>query len=73
MIFSKSAIAAFLRKLQLHSSNIRRRAFEQFNCLASVSSDLNDEYLAIYGEYFENMHEGMKTRFSDLPTMDIPT
>ena len=73
LISSKSAIAAFLRKLQLYKNNIRRRAFEQFPCLASVSSDLQDEDLELYGEYLENMHEDMQARFSDLLRMDIPT
>ena len=69
LISSKSA---FLRKLQLYKNNIRRRAFEQFPCLACVSSDLQDEDLALYGEYLENIHEDMQTRFSDLFGMDIP-
>ena len=73
LISSKSAIAAFLRKLQLYKNNIRRRAFEQFPCLASVSSDLQDEDLELYCEYLENMHEDMQARFSDLLRMDIPT
>ena len=72
LISSKSAIAAFLRKLQLYKKNIWRRAFEQFHCLACVSSDLQDEDLALYGEYLENIHEDMQTRFSDLLRMDIP-
>ncbi|XP_068238494.1 SCAN domain-containing protein 3-like [Palaemon carinicauda] len=50
-----------------------RRAFEQFPCLASVSSDLQDEDLALYGEYMENTHENMQIRFSDLLMMVIPT
>ncbi|KAK2726737.1 hypothetical protein QYM36_007541 [Artemia franciscana] len=65
-IQSKSAIAAFLRKLQLYKNNIRRRAFEQFPYLACVSSDLQDEDLALHGEYLENIHEDMQARFSDL-------
>ncbi|XP_076372972.1 zinc finger BED domain-containing protein 5-like [Tachypleus tridentatus] len=73
LITSKSAIAAFLRKLQLYKNNIRRRAFKQFPCLASVSSDLQGEDLALYGEYMENMHKDMQTRFSDLLMMVIPT
>ncbi|XP_076324343.1 SCAN domain-containing protein 3-like [Tachypleus tridentatus] len=73
LINSKSAVAAFLRKLKLYKNNIRRRAFEQFPCLASVGSDLQDEDLALYGEYMENMHEDMQTRFSDLLMMVIPT
>ena len=72
LISSKSAIAAFLKKLQLYKNNIRRRAFEQLPCLACVSSDLQDEDLALYGEYLENIHEDMQTRFSDLLWMDIP-
>ncbi|XP_076324409.1 zinc finger BED domain-containing protein 5-like [Tachypleus tridentatus] len=73
LISSKSAVAAFLRKLKLYKNNIRRRAFEQFPCLASVDIDLQDEDLALYGEYMENMHEDMQTRFSDLLMMVIPT
>ncbi|KAK2706994.1 hypothetical protein QYM36_014874 [Artemia franciscana] len=71
LISSKSAIAAFLRKLQLYKNNIRRRAFEQFPCLACVSSDLQDEDLALYGEYLENIHEDVQTRVGDLLGMDI--
>ncbi|XP_076324411.1 zinc finger BED domain-containing protein 5-like [Tachypleus tridentatus] len=73
LISSKSAIAAFLRKLKLYKNNISRRAFEQFPGLASVGSDLQDEDLALYGEYMENVHEDMQTRFSDLLMMVIPT
>ena len=73
LIFSKSAIAAFLRKLQLYKNNIRRRAFEQFPCLACIDSDLQDEDLALYRKYLENIHEDMQTRFGDLFGMDIPT
>ncbi|XP_068208491.1 protein FAM200A-like [Palaemon carinicauda] len=45
----------------------------KFPCLASVSSDLQDEDLALYGEYMENMHNDMQIRFSDLLMMVIPT
>ncbi|KAK2706072.1 hypothetical protein QYM36_016182 [Artemia franciscana] len=68
----KSAIAAFLRKLQLYKNNIRRRALEQFPCLACVTCDLLDEDLALYGEYLENIHDVMQTRVGDLLEMDIP-
>ena len=68
---SKSAIAVFLRKLQLYKNNIRCCAFEQFPCLAWVSSNLQDEDLALYGEYLENIHEDMQTWFSNLLRMDI--
>ena len=40
--------------------------------MACVSSDLQDEDLALYGEYLENIHEDMQTRFSDLLGMDMP-
>ncbi|KAK2706471.1 hypothetical protein QYM36_016497 [Artemia franciscana] len=53
-------------------SKKRHRAFEQFPCLACVSSDLQDKDFALYGEYLENIHEDMQTRFSDLLGMDIP-
>ena len=39
----------------------------------SLSSNLHDEDLVIYGEYFENMYEDMKTWFSHVLMMDIPT
>lgn len=73
LISSKGAITAFLRKLQLYKINIRRRAFEQFPCLASISSDMHDDDIALYAEYLENLHENMQARFSDLLLMDIPT
>ena len=48
------------------------KAFEQFPCLACVSSDLQDENVALYGEYLENIPEDMQNRFSNLLGMDIP-
>ncbi|XP_068217841.1 zinc finger BED domain-containing protein 5-like [Palaemon carinicauda] len=72
LISSRSTIVAFLRKLQLYK-NIRCRAFEQFPCLASVSSELQDDDLALYVEYMENMHKDMQIRFSDLLMTVIPT
>ncbi|KAK2718596.1 hypothetical protein QYM36_005811, partial [Artemia franciscana] len=71
LISSKSAIAAFLRKLQLYKNNIRRRAFEQFPCLACINSDLQDDDLALNGEYLENIHEDMVIQVGDLLGMDI--
>ncbi|XP_068234170.1 SCAN domain-containing protein 3-like [Palaemon carinicauda] len=73
LISSRIAIVAFLRKLQLYKNDIRCRASEQFPCLASVSSDLQDEDLALYGEYMENMRKDMQIQFSDLLMMVIPT
>lgn len=61
-----------MRKLQLHKNNIRRGAFEQFPCLASIHSDLHNDDLELYGDLLENLHEDMQTRFSDLVKMDIP-
>ncbi|KAK2719233.1 hypothetical protein QYM36_004904, partial [Artemia franciscana] len=72
LISSKSAIATFLRKLQLYKNNITRRAFEQFPCLACANSNLQDEDLALYCEYLENIHEDVQTRVGDLLGMDIP-
>ncbi|KAK2722086.1 hypothetical protein QYM36_002588 [Artemia franciscana] len=71
LISSKSAITAFLKKLQLYENNIRRRAFEQFPCLTCVNSDLQAEDFALYGEYLENIHEDMQTRVGDLLRMDM--
>ncbi|XP_068206165.1 zinc finger BED domain-containing protein 5-like [Palaemon carinicauda] len=73
LISSRSAIVALLRKLQLYKNNIRRRAFEQFPCLACVSIDFQNEDLALLGEYMENMHKDMQIRFSDLLIRVIPT
>ena len=61
LISSKGAIVALLRKLQLYKNNIRRRAFEQFPCLASISSDVSDEDLVLCSEYLENMQQDMQT------------
>ena len=73
LISCKSAITAFLRKLQTYKINIRRRAFEQFPFLASISSDVHDDDLALYGQHLQNLHEHMQTRFNDLLTLNIPT
>ena len=72
ILYLAKAIVAFLRKLQLYRSNIRRRTFEQFPCLASISSDVNDEDLVLCSEYLENMQQDIQRRFGDLLMMDIP-
>ena len=33
---------------------------------------MQDEDIALYGEYLENIHEDMQTRVGDLLGMDIP-
>ena len=72
LISSKSAITAFLSKLQLYKNNTRLRAFEQFPYLASISSDAIDEDLVLRREYLENMQQNTQTRFSGLLILDIP-
>ena len=52
----------------MYKNNIRHRAFEQFPCLASISSNENDEDLVLYSEYSENV----QTRFRGLLMKDIP-
>ncbi|KAK2722274.1 hypothetical protein QYM36_002712 [Artemia franciscana] len=39
--------------------------------LYHIKSDLQDEDLALYGEYLENIHEDMQTRVGDQLGMDI--
>ena len=70
---SKSALTAFLRRLQFYKNNIRHRTFWKFPCLAPISSDLHDKDHALYSAYLENMHKDMQTRLSNLLIMDIPT
>ena len=72
-ISCKSAITAFLKKLQTYKINIRRLAFKQFPFLASISSDVHDDDLALYGQHLQNLHEHMQTRFNELLTLNIPT
>ena len=43
----------------------------KFRCLASISSDLHGENLALNGVHLENMYDDIQTRFSDLIRMAI--
>ena len=71
MISSKNVIAGFQNKLC--KNNIRCNSFQQFSSLTYGSSELHNENLALYSEYFLNMHEDMLIQLSDLLMMDIPT
>ena len=41
--------------------------------MASISSDVHDDDLVLYGHHLQNLHEHMQTRFNDLLTLNIPT
>ena len=46
---------------------------KKFPCLASISSDLHDDDLALYGGHLENLHDDIQAQFSGILTMNIPT
>ena len=59
------SIVSFLANTQLGEQlrSTKCDVFEQFLCLASISSDVNDENLLFYFEYLENMQRNLVIPF----------
>ncbi|XP_076054473.1 zinc finger BED domain-containing protein 5-like [Oratosquilla oratoria] len=68
----KEAITQLIGKLKLLWLNLGRREFGQFPSLVNISTELLDADLAVYVDHLKQLHNDMKTRFSDLLQMTVP-
>ena len=86
LIKAKSALSAFLSKLQLYSRNLGRREFRQFPCLSDLEekTGVKDDDIAVYCAHLAELHRDMSVRFNDLfsgwvidpftePSTEVPT
>ena len=74
LIKAKSALSAFLSKLQLYSRNLGPREFRQFPCLSDLEkkAGVKDNDIAIYCAHLTELHRDMSVRFNDLFSLEIP-
>ena len=74
LIKAKSALSAFLSKLQLYSRNLGRREFRQFPCLSDFEkkTGVKDDDIAVYCAHLAELHRDMSVRFNDLFSLEIP-
>ena len=74
LIKAKSALSAFLSKLQLYSRNLGRREFRQFSCLSVLEKKtwVKDYDIAVYCALLAEFHRDMSLRFNDLFSIEIP-
>ena len=73
LIKAKSALAAFLSKLQLYSRNLGCREFCQFPCLSDLEkkTGMKDDDIAVYCAHLAELHRDMSVRFNDLFSLEI--
>ena len=74
LIKAKSALSAFLSKLQLYSRNLGRCKFRQFPCLSDLEkkSGVMDDDIAVYCAHLAELHRDKSVRFNDLFSLEIP-
>ena len=74
LIKAKSALSAFLSKLQHYSRNLGCREFRQFSCLSDLEkkTEVKDDDIAVYCSNLAKLHRDMSVRFSDLFSLEIP-
>ena len=74
LIKAKSALSAFLSKLQLYSRNLGCREFRQFPCLSDLEkkTGVKDDDIAMYCAHLAELHRDMSVRFNDLFSLEIP-
>ena len=74
LIKAKSALSAFLSKLQLYSRNLGLREFHQFPCLSDLEkkTGVKDDDIAMYCAHLAELHRDMSVRFNDLFSLEIP-
>ena len=74
LIKAKSALSAFLSKLQLYSRNLGRREFRRFPCLSDLEkkTGVKDDDIAVYCAHLAELHRDMSVRFNDLFSLEIP-
>lgn len=74
LIKGKSIIAAFMAKLDVYISNLRRQELSQFpNLKAAVEGNDGDDAIPdTYVSHLENVKQDMSERFGDLTRLEIP-
>ena len=74
LIKAKSALSAFLSKLQLYSRNLGHRKICQFPCLSDLEKKIGvkDDDIAVYCADLAELHRDMSVRFNDLFSLEIP-
>ena len=74
LIKAKSALSAFLSKLQLYSRNLGCCEFCQFPCLSDLEkkTGVKDDDIAVYCVYLAELHWDMSVRFNNLFSLVIP-
>ena len=74
LIKAKSALSAFLSKLQLYSRNLGRREFCQLPCLSDLEkkTGVKDNDIAVYCAHLAELHRDMSVRFNDRFSLEIP-
>ena len=74
LIKAKSALSAFLSKLQLYSRNLGRREFRQFSNLFDLEkkTGVKDDDIEVYCAHLAELHRDMFFRFNDLFSLEIP-
>ena len=74
LIKAKSALSAFLSKLQLYSRNIGRQEFRQFPCLSDLEkkTGVKDDDIVVYCAHLAELHRDMSIKFKDLFSLEIP-
>ena len=73
LIKAKSALSAFLSKLQLYSRNHGFREFRQFPCLSDLEKKIGvkDDEIAVYCAQSAELNRDMSARFNDLFSLEI--
>ena len=73
-IKAKSALSAFLSKLQLYNRNLGCCEFRQFLCLSDLEkkTGVKDNDIAEYCAHLADLHRDMSVRFNDLFSLEIP-
>ena len=71
LIKAKSALSAFLSKLQLYSGNLGCLEFRQFPCFSDLEkkTGVKDDDIAVYCAHLAELYRDMSVRFNDLFSM----
>ena len=74
LIKAKSALSAFLSKLQLYSWNLGHRKLCQFPCLSDLEkkTGVKADDIAMYCAHLAELHRDMSDIFNDLFSLEIP-
>ena len=74
LIKAKSALSAFLSKLQPYSRNLGRRELRQFPCLSDLEkkAGVKNDDIAVFCAHLAELRRDMSVRLNDLYPLEIP-